>query len=111
MNFNHFVVLEGFKGKYAYLNDPAQGRRKITIEELDDGFTGVVLTFEPNKDFIKHKKENGLLKAVMNRLKGQHGTLICLIIMGIALFVPAIILPVFTRIFIDDIMGLGNINW
>ena len=27
-NFNHFVVFEGIKGKYAYLNDPAAGRRR-----------------------------------------------------------------------------------
>ena len=40
-NFNHFVVFEGFKGNFAYLNDPALGRRKLTFEELDEGFTGV----------------------------------------------------------------------
>ena len=28
-NFNHFVVLEGFKGRHAYINDPAVGRRKL----------------------------------------------------------------------------------
>ncbi|MFV0412782.1 MAG: cysteine peptidase family C39 domain-containing protein [Oscillospiraceae bacterium] len=30
-NFNHFVVWEGVKGKFAYINDPAMGRIKITI--------------------------------------------------------------------------------
>ena len=52
-NFNHFVVFEGFKGKYAYINDPAMGRRKLTFEELDDCFTGVVLTFEKTDSFVK----------------------------------------------------------
>ena len=28
-NFNHFVVLDGFKGKYAYLNDPARGQVRV----------------------------------------------------------------------------------
>ena len=44
-NFNHFVVLDGFgKGK-AYLNDPAQGPREISMAELDGSYSGVVLTF------------------------------------------------------------------
>ena len=38
-NFNHCVVFEGFKGKYAYINDPALGRRKLSAQELDDAFT------------------------------------------------------------------------
>ena len=57
-NFNHFVVFEGFKGKYAFLNDPAIGRRKLTYEELDEGFTGVVLTFSRTDAFQKQKKVN-----------------------------------------------------
>ena len=56
-NFNHFVVFEGFKGKHAYINDPAMGRRKLSIEELDDAFTGIVLTFKPEKTFKKEKKK------------------------------------------------------
>ena len=56
-NFNHFVVLEGFSGKYAYLNDPAVGRRKLTLEELDEGFTGVFLTFERTKEFVRSKRQ------------------------------------------------------
>ena len=41
-NFNHFVVYEGVKRGYAYINDPAQGRRKLTMEELDEAFTGEI---------------------------------------------------------------------
>ena len=38
-NMNHFVVLDGFRGKYAYLNDPARGTVKIPMEEFDLAFT------------------------------------------------------------------------
>ena len=55
-NFNHFVVLKGFKGNYAYINDPARGEIKITIEEFDNSFTGICLCFEPGPDFVPSGK-------------------------------------------------------
>ena len=33
-NFNHFVVLDGFKGSKAYLNDPAKGSYSVPMEML-----------------------------------------------------------------------------
>ena len=48
-NFNHFVVLCGFKGKYAYINDPARGFVKISAEEFDKSFTGVTLIPVPGR--------------------------------------------------------------
>ena len=46
-DFNHFIVLESIRDGYALVNDPAVGHRVISMEELDEGFTGVVLTFSP----------------------------------------------------------------
>src|SRR5215510_14186151 len=50
-NFNHFVVLEGIDGGDVYINDPAIGRRRIDMVELDLAFTGVALTMQPTPDF------------------------------------------------------------
>lgn len=110
-NFNHFVVLEGFKGEYAYLNDPAIGRRKLTMQELDEGFTGVVLTFKPTESFEKVKKENTLLPLVMNRLHGQKEALAQLICLGLLLILPGLIMPVLSQLFLDEILGSGGVPW
>ena len=87
-NFNHFVVFEGFKGNYAYLNDPAIGRRKLTMEELDEGFTGVVLTFKLTDAFQKEKKKNTTFAMIGARLKGQYHVLFKLFYIGLLLVSP-----------------------
>lgn len=110
-NFNHFVVFEGFKGKYAYINDPAMGRRKLTIEEIDDCFTGIVLTFKPTKDFVKEKKQNTMFSFIKSRIDDQYNVLLKLLFIGILLVFPGILLPVFSQVFMDDILVGGNIDW
>lgn len=110
-NFNHFVVFEGFKGKYAYINDPAVGRRRISMEELDDCFTGIVLTFKPTNKVVKQKKKNTILKFMLKRINGQYGILFKLLFIGILLAFPGIILPLLSQIFTDDILIGGNTSW
>ena len=110
-NFNHFVVFEGFKGKYAYLNDPAAGRRRLTWEELDEGFTGVVLTFKVTPAFQKEKKKRSTLSFIRKRLKGQYGVLAKLVYIGLLLVFPGLVLPVLSQIFMDDILVAGYTDW
>ena len=55
--FNHFVVLEGFKGDKAYINDPASGRRKVSYEDFNLSYTGVVLEFSKNDSFVAQGKK------------------------------------------------------
>ena len=110
-NFNHFVVFEGFKGDYAYINDPAVGRRKLTFEELDDAFTGVVLTFRLTPAFEKEKKKNTAFAMLQSRLNGQYGILFKLFYIGLLLVFPGLILPVLSQMFIDDILLRGYTDW
>ena len=110
-NFNHFVVFEGIKGKFAYLNDPAVGHRKLTMQELDEGFTGIVLTFAPTSDFRKEKRQGSLLPFLRQRLKGRMGILAKLVYVGVLLFFPGLILPVLSQTFIDDVLCNGYKDW
>ena len=55
-NFNHFVVLNGFRGNKAYLNDPAKGSYSVPMETFDKSFTGICLMFEPSENFEPGRK-------------------------------------------------------
>lgn len=110
-NFNHFVVLEGFKKGKAYINDPASGKRLVSYEELDMAFTGVVLTFEPEPDFKPVGVEPRLYTALFKRLKGSEMTLCMVFLAGLFLVVPGLVIPTFSKIFIDDILLGGKDYW
>lgn len=69
-NFNHFVVLDGFKGKKAYLNDPARGSYTVPMETFDQSFTGICLLFEPGENFRPSGKPKSVLGFAGKRLEG-----------------------------------------
>lgn len=109
--FNHFVVLEGFKNGKAYINDPAMGKRIIEMSELDEYFTGVVLSFKPGEGFKPVGSKNNTIASLSKRLENSKAILLFLILIGIALIVPGLLVPMFSRIFIDDILVGNNFNW
>jgi NHLM bacteriocin system ABC transporter peptidase/ATP-binding protein len=109
-NFNHFVVLEGFRGDKVFLNDPAQGPRVISPQELDGSYSGVVLTFKPGPEFKKGGTSPSMVPALRRRLVGSESALVYVMICGLLLVVPGLVVPTFTRVFIDDYM-VGGQDW
>lgn len=59
--FNHFVILEGFDENHYYLNDPATGRRKLTVEEFSKGYSKIALTFERGENFKPGGQRAGIM--------------------------------------------------
>ncbi|MDD2402788.1 MAG: NHLP family bacteriocin export ABC transporter peptidase/permease/ATPase subunit [Clostridia bacterium] len=110
-NFNHFLVLEGFKNNKVYLNDPASGPRIVTEEEFDQSFTGVVLTFQKGQDFQRSAGKPNIYAALRKRLKGSEVALTYIILLGAAMVIPGLVIPVFTKIFIDDILLANRDYW
>jgi NHLM bacteriocin system ABC transporter peptidase/ATP-binding protein len=110
-NFNHFVVLEGFGKEKAYLNDPAVGPRAVTLAELDESFTGVVLTFEKTPEFRTGGRKRSALRSLWHRLRGGRPALLYLVLAALALVLPGIAVPLMTQVFIDHILIGGTASW
>ena len=68
-NFNHFVVLNGFKGKYACINDPARGLVNVSPEEFDKSFTGITINISPDEDFVPSGRRKSTLDFARKRLR------------------------------------------
>jgi NHLM bacteriocin system ABC transporter peptidase/ATP-binding protein len=110
-NFNHFVVIEGFSGDRVYVNDPAMGSRVVSAEEFDQAFTGVVMTFEPGEAFQRGGRAPSTLAALRRRFVGTHQAITYLVIVGLALVLPGLVIPVFTSVFVDRILVGGMQGW
>ncbi len=109
--FNHFVVVDGFSKGRVHLNDPAVGPRTVTDEEFNRSFTGVVLTFEPGDGFVRGGRFPSLSGALRKRLAGSRVALVYGVLAGLALIIPGLLIPAFSRIFVDDILVSGLETW
>lgn len=109
--FNHFVVVEGIgKNKY-YINDPATGPRTVSRDEFDKSFTGCVLTFEPKETFRKEGKPFSIVNALRNKLHGESKVFTFIILASLLLVVPGIMIPGFTKVFVDYVLVRQYHDW
>jgi ATP-binding cassette subfamily C protein len=110
-NFNHFLVVEGWNKQRVYLNDPATGPRTVSLQEFDEGYTGVVLVMEPGTQFQKGGRKPSMILSLWKRLQGAAGALVYCVVAGFLLTLVGLAVPVFSQVFVDDILIQGRIHW
>ena len=110
-NFNHFVVLDGVGEKGCWLNDPATGRRRVTWDEMDTSFSGIVLTFERTSAFAPGGERPSVVRALGRRLAGSERAVAFLMLCGLAMVVPGLVIPTFSKIFVDSVLIARVDGW
>lgn len=110
-NFNHFVVLDGFKGSKAYLNDPAKGSYSVPMEIFDKSFTGICLMFEPAESFEPGGTPKSILTFAKKRLKEAKTAMMFVALTTLITALFGIITPAFSRIFMDRLLTGENPEW
>jgi NHLM bacteriocin system ABC transporter peptidase/ATP-binding protein len=110
-NFNHFVVVERHDGDRVWINDPATGPREVTAREFDDAFTGVMLTFRPNKEFQPGGEPPRLWQGIRRRLAGFGAPVAAAVLAGFLLVVPGLLVPGLQRTFVDYYLIGGLDTW
>ena len=110
-NFNHFVVLDGFRRDRAVLNDPARGQVQVSMEEFDQAFTGVCILLEPGEGFVADGRPKSMLGFVRKRLAGAKDALIFTILVSLITALIGVINPAFSRAFVDRLLTGLNPGW
>ncbi len=107
-NLNHFVVLCGFRGNHACINDPARGSVKVTMDEFDKAFTGIVMVFAPTENFEPDGKRTSTLAFARKRLSGAGAAMVFVMLTSIIGYVFTLLNPAFSRFFMDRLLTGEN---
>ena len=110
-NFNHFVVLNGFRKDKAMLNDPARGTVTVSMKVFDESFTGICLMFKPGENFVPGEKPKSVWSFAKKRLKGTGTAITFVVLTTIITSLIGVINPAFSRIFLDRLLTGRNPGW
>ena len=110
-NMNHFVVLNGFRGNYAYINDPARGTIKVTMKEFDISFTGVTMIPVPSESFVPSGKKKSTIEFAKKRLTGARAAVVFVMFTTAIGYLFGIVNSVTSRIFMDRLLTGINNDW
>jgi ATP-binding cassette subfamily B protein len=110
--FNHFLIVERWSPKSVEVVDPAWGRRKLSAQEFDEGFSGVVLMLEPGEDFQRQNKpaQLSLGTYVRNYLQLAPGAVLKVIGASLLLQLLGLVVPQLVEISFDDIIPHKMVN-
>ena len=111
-DFEHFVVFRGYdkKGR-ACLNDPGLGPVRYTMDEFRKHFTGVCLTFQPSAQFERGGQQTSILSYIKKNMTGAGEAFWLTFTFALMAAFVALVTPLFTRIFLDDILSGKNADW
>ena len=109
--FDHFIVVNGFKKDKVYVNDPARGSVVLTDEQFDRGFTGICLMFLPTESFEPGGKPKGIYEFARKRLTGSGPAVTFVVLTTLIGAITGIITAGFSRIFLDQILTGLNPEW
>lgn len=106
--FNHFIVLRGFKRGFAYINDPARGELRMPVEQFNRGFTGVVLQLAPLPTFEPGGKPASVRSFVQTFIGSSTSSLVVAAISCALVSAGAALNPALSQLFIDKLLMYGN---
>ena len=103
--FHHFCVLEGFLGSDYLINDPANGHRRVSEDEFDRAYTGIVLDFEPGSEFTREGRRSLIRENLWPWFKPHRTLLLIAAFCGLLAVIPALGIPLLLGEFVDRALG------
>lgn len=103
--FNHFLVLEGFKNKRYYINDPANGHYSLDEQTFRERYMGIVLLARAGPDFTSSERPLTIRSRLLPWVREHRTQMGVAFVLGLLLAVPTLALPELLRYFTDAAIG------
>ena len=103
--FSHFLVLEGIDSRFYYLNDPSTGRRRVSAEEFEKGYSGIALRFKRGEGFTPGGEQPDLFRQLNGLIAGSWRLLTGVVACGLMLTLLTLVVPASLGVFVDDVMA------
>ena len=110
-NFEHFVVFKGMKRDKACLNDPGIGPVEVPMDEFRRSFTGVAMTFELTDHFERSGHQTSIFSYIRRNMTGAYEAFWITFVFALLAAFVALSVPLFTRVFFDEILSGRNAQW
>ncbi len=110
-NYNHFVVLKGYKNHQFFLNDPAKGSYIVDEPTFKLNFTGICLIFKPGKNFKTNSSSKTITKFIFKNLNYLIKPLIFFISIDALMLILNLIKPGYLKFLIDYVLNSNKISW
>lgn len=107
----HYVVLEGVRRGWVYLNDPAVGRVRLSKADFARRFSGIALVISPGENFAPGGPRFPLARSMAAKARPYVSTLLAIAAIAALLAVPPAITALLTRLLLGRVIGLGDTAW
>ena len=105
--YSHWVVLEGYGKDSLLINDPAEGRLRVPLADAERLYSGVALHAAPGPEFVQGGRRRSWLADLIARIRPSRLGFGLAAAAGLFLVVPGVMLPMFTTVFVDTVLGTG----
>ncbi len=107
----HFVVLDGIRGDYVYLNDPAHGRVRMPVEEFGRFYSGACFEFETGPEFVADGTKPNTWYYLKNSIRGNVTVVALAMVLSALVMFSGLFPPIFSRIFTDELLSGKASSW
>jgi ABC-type bacteriocin/lantibiotic exporter with double-glycine peptidase domain len=102
------VVFERATARGAFIVDPVNGRRFVSLDKLRRSFTGVALILEPTEALVTGDETDNELWNYLRKLLGHTRVLTRIIVTSVVLRLFALALPILTGLIVDRVVPRGD---